>query len=386
MVNSPKPRRPRYLSLDMMRGIACLFIVIHHTADSEYKRAPVASELSVSSVLLSATHWMSLGVPMFFVISGYCIAATSDSIRRRPTDHVQFFRRRFRRIYPPYYFAIAFQSAIMLLFNNYMFPYPKTGASSPYWDPTTLNVWQWLGNLTLTENWRWQFFGGPGRLVLGQAWTLCNEEQFYIIMGLILIFSPRSMFRASALVTVFSIAVYHVGVRYRLPIHGFFFDIGWLMFVAGVVVYHQVNYGPVGRPWAGYGLLLLGLAYAFGIGRVDLIASLSFAMILLALNPWDARIATSSWLRPFTFCGTICYSLYLTHVPIAMWADQVLYHYGVRGAVPTLCVTVPVGIACSVFVAWLFYLLVERKFINAPNTLRSAESPDTAVVSGPIRP
>ena len=46
---------------------------------------------------------MWAGVPIFFVISGYCISATADSARRKGLPARTYFWRRFRRIFPPYW-------------------------------------------------------------------------------------------------------------------------------------------------------------------------------------------------------------------------------------------------------------------------------------------
>lgn len=87
------PRAPRYDSLDIWRGVACLAVVVFHVAAQDRR---VEAVPAVSAVL--AKLW--LGVPMFFVISGYCIAATCDSSRRRDRSFAWYMQRRVRRIFP----------------------------------------------------------------------------------------------------------------------------------------------------------------------------------------------------------------------------------------------------------------------------------------------
>ena len=67
--------------------------------------------------------------------------------------------------------------------------------------PSQLDWTQWLGNLTLTESWRAQALGSRQLMQLPVAWTLCFEEQFYLIVGVILALAPRRLFVALAAVT-----------------------------------------------------------------------------------------------------------------------------------------------------------------------------------------
>ena len=55
---------------------------------------------------MGTLRMMYLGVPIFFVISGYCIAASADSSRRKGDSPWTFLKRRFWRIYPPYWASL----------------------------------------------------------------------------------------------------------------------------------------------------------------------------------------------------------------------------------------------------------------------------------------
>src|SRR5438270_12515855 len=82
----PKPRAPRYQTLDHWRGLACLMIVLFHASiyvvpshDISAPHDVVALQSRASSFTLGAIHCLGWGVPIFLVISGPCIAATVDS-------------------------------------------------------------------------------------------------------------------------------------------------------------------------------------------------------------------------------------------------------------------------------------------------------------------
>ena len=68
------------------------------------------------------------------------------------------------------------------------------------------SVWQWLGNLTAVESWRHHVGGGPTRYLMPNTWTLCYEEQFYLVAGLMLAFAPRRIFAVTAILTVVVLA------------------------------------------------------------------------------------------------------------------------------------------------------------------------------------
>ena len=98
-----------------------------------------------------------VGVPLFFVISGYCIAATADATRERSGSVRGYFARRFRRIFPPYWAVLGITLICAAIVERALAPGLVSGdfgpiASIP--DPFTLSPTHWVGSLTLTETWR----------------------------------------------------------------------------------------------------------------------------------------------------------------------------------------------------------------------------------------
>jgi peptidoglycan/LPS O-acetylase OafA/YrhL len=346
-----------------------------------YAPAPQQATDRVGRFLLALISRLGVGVPLFFVISGYCIAATADSARRKPGALGTFFMRRFRRIFPPYWAALVLAAAVMAvaavadsrLLADHKNPLPH---------PASLTGMQWLGNTTLTEQWRYHLAGGPKRLLLGPAWSLCYEEQFYALCGLLLLLAPRRFFAGVAAMSLLVLGLLPLAFGRTGPsVSGFFFDGLWLLFAAGVLVYHQQNYGSKSQRRALLLLLCAGLAaaayvrYVSPLGRsgvaqrdhsFGLVAGLAFALLLVALRPWDQRLARARLLRPLAWCGGMCYSLYLVHWPVTKLVTLSLALHGVNGVWPTLLVSLPLATAASVAVAWAFHRLVERRFLNAP--------------------
>src|SRR5688572_16597179 len=105
------PRQPRYDSLDLWRGVACLVVVAYHAAvfthSDAFEERLRADGGGLCEWLLAAVGRFWFGVPVFFVISGYCIAASADAARAKRGGVGRYFVRRLRRIYPPLWAATA---------------------------------------------------------------------------------------------------------------------------------------------------------------------------------------------------------------------------------------------------------------------------------------
>ena len=61
--------------------------------------------------------WGSLGVALFFVISGFCVHY-SFLHAKKPFVAREFFLRRFLRIYPAYFVALVVCAALMPVLNT----------------------------------------------------------------------------------------------------------------------------------------------------------------------------------------------------------------------------------------------------------------------------
>ena len=372
----PKPRDARYNTLDIVRGMACLMLLFYHATfyaeHSWVSGDPATWTLGGLGVNLVGRLWM--GVPMFFVVSGYCIAASIDSLRRREHSLANYFYRRFHRIYPPlwagFLFAIGF--TLLVAINPNMsancLQLPRLNSFS---------ATDWVANFTATASWSPLLFGGRKNYLLPNTWTLCYEEQFYAVTGLLLVFAARRFFLASYGIAALTLVVRHVCRARGIPIYGFFFDGHWLLFAAGILLYERLNYLSGRRAWAAAAAFVGGAVYGLGervlaadphdrhVGEYILVAC-SFAIFLTVIKRWDRQIVAHWSLQPFRWCGNISYSIYLTHFPITVLLGSVLAAVGIRRDAEVLLITIPLCLAVSLPVGWLFYQFVERHFVNAP--------------------
>ena len=388
-----KPRDSRYETLDAWRGLACLMVVVGHAIGELTPQDWDAAGTSAPMRLLrSAIGQLYLGVPMFFVISGYCISASADSSLRRAKGAGQFFIRRFRRIYPPYWIFLGILA--LLQFIAYMggwLPILTEGdCRIPF--VGALSWQQWMGSLTLTESWRWHLLSDGPRSYFGPSWTLCYEEQFYALCGMLLFVCPKHFWKGVVAISCVTAATFAWSIHAdRLEIlEGFFFNGRWLVFAAGILVYHHsVHAGAKTRRGLEF---LLGLALIAALAvrfawmaqatrdhktlSFELVTGCLFAAILLLLKPRDASMSRWASLEPLRFCGRICYSLYLMHWPVTIIVSHLAIREGVTGLWPTLLGVAPVAAGLSVIFAWAFHVLVERRFLNP--ALRSPLAPREA--------
>ena len=240
--------------------------------------------------------------------------------------------------------------------------------SSPPWPqlrPGWFSGWQWAGSLTLTETWREHVIGGPRGHFPGQAWTLCYEEQFYAVTGLLLWLVPQRLFAGATVLTAVVAAIVVTSATYNWPTSGFFFDGSWFMFAAGIAVYYSLEHAT-----PSIGGLLVGLVAGCGAvlwrnAREDWGGALVFAGVLLAIHRWDAAIVQTPIGRALGWCGTMCYSLYLVHQTPVKAVSAYLHRVGLSSPEATLLIVLPLSVATALTLGQLFYVLVERRFLNS---------------------
>jgi peptidoglycan/LPS O-acetylase OafA/YrhL len=378
-------RRPsaRYLSLDLWRGLACLMVAVGHAAGFGLSRAIGIQDGGGETwawlgraplVFLVSKGWT--GVPIFFVISGYCITATADHSRRHAKGARDFLRRRVRRIYPPYWLMLA-PLCVLLIVDQDASLVRESLSRLPR--PSELSLPEWIGNLTLTATWLGNASGHEYRLLNTVAWTLCYEEQFYLLCCLLLALCSRRYFLAAALVSVAVPIVNrtagHLGQASLL--RGTFLDGRWLQFALGIGLYYVLNYLPSRRAW---GVAFVTVTFAatlvaqalhprvrepvLGNPVFELQICLLCTAALLLTHPWDGALYASRWAGPLRYCGRICYSLYLVHLPIVAIVAPLLYGIGLRSVNETLFLVAPIAVMAAVAVASAFFVVCERPFLN----------------------
>jgi peptidoglycan/LPS O-acetylase OafA/YrhL len=381
----------RYYSLDFWRGVACLMVVVFHSLDYIVENPAHTTESPIARKIFSLLSQGWAGVPLFFVISGYCIAAACEGMGIKGASMRIYFFRRFKRIFPPYWVLLLGLIALHIvpqLFGRADF---LADDVVPLVKPAALSAWQWLGNVTLTEGWREHFIGDKSCLFLTPAWTLGYEEQFYAVCGVAILLGRKRFYPFLGVLSALVLAIVVISnAVFPLPVDGFFFDGRWLMFAAGVLVFYVIQFGGDRARKRALTLFAVGFCAAlawghFGHARIglEMACSFAFAGLLLPLYRFDRQIIMAPVFRPIAVCGLMCYSLYLIHWPIVKLISQAFYRSGVQSEWATLFITIPVAVLTAVSLAWGFHLVVERKFMNTPPSLPQPAKPSTVEAQHP---
>ena len=299
--------RKYFPGLDGLRAFAILAVLICHT-DVEH----------------GLDGFGTFGTTLFFVLSGFLIGGIL--IRERDKSATtfgpywrSFMWRRVLRIFPVYYITLV----------AYWWLTPHGNVS--YW---------WF----VTYAYNWLFSPGnkinPGSL--NHTWTLCVEEQFYLLLPWIVWFTPAAR-RVKTLIAIFfaSMALYVVSSGW-LPVVTFVFTPCILFaFIAGVLIAEfnlrgDLHVPPIIRkltwgtclvylfgsyltPNRNYNLIL-GLVPDGNTSRVLMVA-LSALLIATALED-PPRLLCLPIIRHI---GMISYGIYLWHPLVFYWVDHTIH-------------------------------------------------------------
>ena len=346
-----------YRLLDAWRGVAALWVVMLH----------VRLE-STPAWLFHLSAGGHLGVPMFFVISGYCIANAAMRSLQTPTPVLHFVKARLRRIYPPYFcaslLAVGLSLALTLLMERHVVASSQIAAL----DLRHQNWRFWVGALTLTQ------LPLHAALLVRVLWSLCYEAAFYglIALGLfgaLKIRQPERLLDASAVLTL--------GVLVWLGINPASCPFPWNLwpqFGLGVLVYQILAHPGQKTPQVLFGLC--GALVGVGVVRFSEFGSadglpgwfqslfyLGFAGLLLALFRWDVRLARSGPVRLLSKVGLFSYSLYLIHLLALGIVTQGLNRVHFLSSHTLLIYALKLTVCVAV--GWLFFLFCERPFLDS---------------------
>jgi peptidoglycan/LPS O-acetylase OafA/YrhL len=201
------------------------------------------------------------------------------------------------------------------------------------------------------------------------AWTLCYQEQFYLIATIVWAIAAKRWFRGLAIATaaILAFRVFYWDSGRLWTIEGFF-PIFWQEFAVGLAVYWRLNVAPTHKSRRVIDLLLLAmLGIAIWVDfRTTAVAS-GFGLLLTAIWRFDPHIAAARWLAPLRSCGRRSYSIYLFHLPVCSAINVGLNHLGLNSFTARSLVIVPISTVVSLAVCWAFYAWVESRFINPPN-------------------
>lgn len=290
----------RFYGVQALRFAAATAVVVTHAVDL------AGTRLGLETVLAGGTleNFGAVGVDVFFVISGFIIATTTQG-QTGVGAAGAFLWRRFRRVAPIYW----------LLSLPILIGMARGGTLSADVAAATFLFWPFSG-LEMTFP------------ALGPGWTLCFEMLFYAGFGLAIAGGRRVGW---GLVGTYAVML-AVGLVVAAPVLRFWGAPIIVEFLLGVGIAWVWRFAPrrLGLWAVGLAMLGFGLGLVVGYGGID---------DVLALNdPWNGLRRAAVWglpsalllfgvvrmertdrapgrlARVAAFMGDASYSIYLVHV------------------------------------------------------------------------
>lgn len=342
--------RGRYFPhIDGIRAIAVLAVLLYHLEDG----------------------WCPggfTGVDIFFVISGYLIGGgIIRDLREGKFSSADFYTRRIKRIMPAYFAVITATLLVGLSIYHYE-PLASLGNAalrSSYFFANFF-CYKFLGDY---------FAGDAGTHPLMNLWSLSVEEQFYIIVPLV-VFLTWKLRRSCVLpALLFLLIISYIDAERLLASHiirhhmkaFYFLEARAWELLSGVLLawglFNVPERGVSARKWAFAGAW---------IGVFSIVASLCFVnsgghfpgagalcavagsglLIGLGERGWVGSFLT---MKPLVWVGRISYSLYLWHWPIIAFTR---YCYGEE--------KLPMGAILLASVLSFFFAYLSWRYIEMP--------------------
>jgi peptidoglycan/LPS O-acetylase OafA/YrhL len=303
--------RDKLPGLDGLRAIAVLLVIFFHQE-------------------LLPCGW--IGVQIFFVLSGYLITGLLWRARDASLGRflLEFYGRRALRIFPIYYLLLALIGAALLLGVEMDNVRPGLLPAATY----TYNLWHASNRYGHSE-------------VLSHFWSLCVEEQFYLLWPFLLFFCPKRRIRsvllalalAGPLVRLLTVMVLrqpglpvdedeYAALYVLTSTHFDAFALGGLVRLFPwncrprvlLVVLAATLAGGIamkllsGAPWRSLGFVLgmsAGYGYLWAYSALNLLS----ALLIDGLVRRRFLPRVFDW-PPLAYIGKISYGVYLFHYPI----------------------------------------------------------------------
>ncbi len=349
--HGPGTRKGRLLLIQVLRGLAAIFVVFYH--------ATILSEANYSPYVLLSGLFMKgyAGVDFFFVLSGFIIAYAHFSDIGRKDRLRPFVLKRFLRLYPLYWIV----SCLVVLAY---FLIPGIGAGQEYVKEPMVIVRSLL------------LFPQPNQPVLSVAWTLVYEVLFYILFCGLILFTRKAS-RVMAIAWLALSALNCAGVsRWLFGFPGnyvteYFFSGYNFEFLEGIVAALLVmnrRFGRFGAAFMVAGVILFILSCALlptflPANQRMLFYGIPFALLIMGAAAKD--LADPPRVPGFlAYLGEASYSIFLVHLPSISLCYRVwnMLGFDVRfGYFACSMATIVVAVAGGC----LFYSLVEKRVMKA---------------------
>ena len=351
-----------------MRGLAALAVVLFHLS-IKMKEELQATLPDFMTIIMSYGY---LGVPVFFVISGFVISLSVNDRKITLSYAGNFALRRSIRLDITYWASICFILVFMTLNNQFL------GGDTPYPAP---------GNVLLHMFYLQDLFS-VDPVISVVFWTLCMEVQLYLFFLLSVWISQTIATRLNLdvynvfLSGVVLLGIYSLSLDQQmasLSIPGLFLPY-WHFFLIGVLISNIVRGKKAGVPILLAWLAVETVFLVLGDIKSYSVAGVVFGMFLFVLLRWHDLDTFLSG-KIFQYLGSISYTLYLVHPDIGWKAISVGKQIfgNEMSSMATLFVFIS-ALLLSILVAHLFHLAFEKPSLWLCKQLKSMSLKELFVV------
>jgi peptidoglycan/LPS O-acetylase OafA/YrhL len=345
----------RFHFLDGLRGIAAFMVVVFHAFIPNIVQA--LDRFNIPFVSFHLGFFAQSGVNLFFVLSG--VVLLRPYLRgQREFKAVEYFQRRIKRIYPPYFFA--------LLFTLFV-----------YWFNSTFPTWYNLKGglheqISLGEAVKQAFvFNIDGHYYNLSWWSLQIEMLFYVCVPLIVLAFPKKLITDRRLVilitgTLIVSALLQVTFLKTVPTYYYrnsnslfrFADYP-LCFLLGVLIAAQDFDVKHARSFIALGMVFLAFGWWYEPAGHAAYGLIHAGVIILAFNLRSFQSALS---KPFMmWLGERSYSLFLIHYPTFYLLYNLVSRFMPDRNLTYGIVTRVLCFPAALFVSMLLFSFVERR-------------------------
>lgn len=281
---------------------------------------------------------------------------------------IEFFKRRARRILPPYFFSLALSLLLIVCLIG-----RKTGTT---WDvsiPVTLPGL--LAHLFLLHD----LFGQYSFQIDYPLWSIAVEWHIYLLFPLLVLAWKRL-----GGVTTTTVAVVVSGLVFKKlnhtawdSLHPHLYALFAVGMLGSAIVFSNQPPFPFLRTRIRWTIVFGGLCITFllcyavipkltkHVEIMDFFVGIcAVSLLVAATHPGRNSLRHFLNWRPLVFVGTFSYSLYLIHAPLIQVIWQIILPPLHLGNTITFGLLVVIGSSTIIVASYLFFLVCERPYLN----------------------
>jgi len=354
--------------LNGIRGLAALYVLIGHARwllwegyIEGYLLHP-QSYNQASKILVSLLAFFGKGhvaVILFFVLSGFVIHYSIIKREKNKLDILDYFKRRFLRIYPPLLFCMLL-TLVLDLTGKYIYGYSIYFQSTPVplINENIISNLNWItaiGNLLMVQGIYTHVWGTNGPL-----WSLMYEWWFYMLYPCIFYLYKKNRYLSYAVVWLLFIIASNGLFDNKLASAVFNYLLCWSL---GALL-ADVLLERISLHWFIVPLVICLIELCIKGDSpviIDTLTGFVFTALLFALLKFKALFSLHRVFDWFNLLGDYSYTLYVIHLPILVMINGIVLNL-TGNKMPQNFYIMFISIAFVLAVAYLVHFFTEIPF------------------------